>query len=127
MHKIRLIAISTLLFTFATTTTVAQNINFLHRGPVAYLDEVDKQILTDTVNTALNDAQDGESLAWRNPDSGSEGTIEILDTHEDYGTTCRTVRTATSAGGREGGGIYRLCMADDETWQFAPRRRQKSG
>ena len=125
MHKTHLIVISTLLLGCATTPTVAQNINFLHRGPVAYLDEVDKQILSDTVNTALNDAQDGESLAWQQPGSGSEGTIEVLDTHEDYGTTCRTVRTATSAGGRDGGGVYRLCLADDETWQFAPRRRQQ--
>jgi surface antigen len=127
MVKTRIIVISTLLSAFATTTTVAQNINFLHRGPVAYLDDVDKQILSDTFNAALNEVEDGESVAWRNPDSGSEGTIEILDTHEDYGTTCRTVRTATKAGGREGGGIYRLCRADDETWQFAPRRRQQSG
>ncbi|MGI9343352.1 MAG: RT0821/Lpp0805 family surface protein [Gammaproteobacteria bacterium] len=116
-----------LLFAATMQVAGAQNINFLQRGPVAYLDDVDKQILTETFNKALAEVEDGESVAWRNPDSGSEGTIEILDTHEDYGTTCRTVRTATSAGGRDGGGIYRLCLADDETWQFAPRRRQQSG
>lgn len=119
-----------LTFVLLTAATmqiaIAQNINFLHRGPVAYLDEVDKQILSDTFNKALNEVEDGVSVAWSNPDSGSEGTIEILDTHEDFGTTCRTVRTATSAGGRDGGGIYRLCQAEDETWQFAPRRRHKS-
>lgn len=119
--------IGALLLVALTQATSAQNINFLHRGPMAYLDDVDKQILTDTFNEALTGAEDGESIAWRNPDSGSEGTVEILDTHEDYGTTCRTVRTATRAGGREGGGVYRLCMADDETWQFAPRRRQPPG
>ena len=106
---------------------VAQNINFLHRGPVAYLDEVDKQILADTFNAALTDAEDGETVAWSNPDSGNEGTVEVLDTHEDYGTTCRTVRTHMNASGKEGGGIYRLCLADDGTWQFAPRRRSQSG
>ena len=53
--------------------------------------------------------------------------IEIIDTHEDYGTTCRTVRTHVNASGREGGGVYRLCLADDDTWQFAPRRRQQPG
>jgi surface antigen len=106
---------------------LAQNIEFLHRGPIAYMDEVDKQILSETFNAALSSAEDGESVKWSNPDSGSHGTIEVLDTHEDYGTTCRTVRTHSEAGGREGGGVYRLCLADDETWQFAPRRRQATG
>ncbi len=103
---------------------LAQNIEFLHRGPIAYMDEVDKQILSETFNAALSNAEDGEKVKWSNPDSGSNGTIEVLDTHEDYGTTCRTVRTHSEAGGREGGGVYRLCLADDDTWQFAPRRRQ---
>ena len=106
---------------------LAQNIEFLHRGPIAYMDEVDKQILSETFNAALSNAEDGEKVKWSNPDSGSNGTIEVLDTHEDYGTTCRTVRTHSEAGGREGGGVYRLCLADDDTWQFAPRRRQATG
>jgi surface antigen len=121
------ILVGALLLAASMHSSFAQNINFLHRGPVAYLDEVDKQILSDTLNAALADASDGESLAWSNPDSGNHGTIEVIDTHEDYGTTCRTVRTHMQASGREGGGVYRLCLAEDDTWQFAPRRRQPSG
>jgi surface antigen len=105
---------------------VAQNIQFMHRGPIAYMDEVDKEILSQTLQVALEESEDGESLRWSNPDSGSEGTIEVLDTHEDYGTTCRTIRSKSTASGREGGGLYRLCRADDGSWQFAPKRRQKS-
>ena len=109
---------------FAPTPATSQNIGFLHQGPIAYLDDVDKQILTDSFNAALNDGDDGETIAWTNPASGNSGKLKVLDTHTDYGTTCRTVRTFTKAGGREGGGIYRLCLADDESWQFAPKRRQ---
>jgi surface antigen len=119
--------IGALLVAFSCQATFAQNIEFLHRGPIAYMDDVDKQILTDTFNSALANAEDGERIKWSNPDSGSHGMIEVLDTHEDYGTTCRTVRTFSEAGGREGGGVYRLCLADDETWQFAPRRRKQDG
>ena len=104
----------------------AQNIEFLHRGPIAYMNDIDKEILSKTLQTALDESADGESLRWSNPDSGSKGTIEVLDTHEDYGTTCRTVRTHSKASGREGGGVYRLCRADDDSWQFAPKRRQKN-
>ncbi len=121
------ILVGALLFVAAVQATPAQNIDFLYRGPVAYLDEVDKQILSDTLTAALTDAADGDTVAWSNPDTGNHGTIEVIDTHEDYGTTCRTVRTHMEASGREGGGVYRLCLAEDDTWQFAPRRRQQSG
>jgi len=121
------IALGTLLLATAMQSSHAQNINFLYRGPVAYLDDADRQILERTFGEALADADDGETVVWSNPDSGNHGSIELLDTHEDYGTICRTVRTQISASGREGGGTYRLCLADDDTWQFAPRRRQESG
>jgi len=120
----RIFFFSAVLVMVMTPAALAQNIDFLHRGPVAYLGDADRQILKDTFNAALNDAADGETVRWSNPDSGNNGTIEVLDTHEDYGTTCRSVRTFTQADGREGGGVYRLCRADDDTWQFAPRRRQ---
>jgi len=123
--KLRALAILTALAVLPQLAS-AQNIEFLHRGPIAYMNEVDKEILSKTLQTALDKSADGESLRWSNPDSGSEGTIEVLDTHEDYGTTCRTVRTHSTASGREGGGVYRLCRADDDSWQFAPKRRQKS-
>lgn len=121
------ILVGALLLTASSQLAFAQNIEFLHRGPVAYLDEVDKQILSETFNAALTDAEDGETVAWSNPDTGNNGTIQVIDTHEDYGTTCRTVRTHMEASGREGGGVYRLCLAEDDTWQFAPRHRQQSG
>ena len=116
-----------LLLAMIAGAATAQNIEFLYRGPIAYLNDVDKEILTRTFDNALKDAADGETVAWSNPDSGNGGTVEVLDTHEDYDTTCRTVRTHTKAAGREGGGIYRLCLADDDTWQFAPRRRKQDG
>ena len=106
-----------------SSTAIAQNIGFLSKGPVAYLNDDDKALLSETLNQALEDSDDDERVTWENPKLGHNGWIEILDTHEDYDTTCRTIRTHTSAAGREGGGIYRLCRADDGSWQFAPRRR----
>ena len=126
-YKIFLSAISiALLAAMAASPAFPQNIGFLSKGPVAYLDDADKKILTETFNAALNDGANGETVEWSNPDTGNSGTIEVLDTHEDYGTTCRTIRTFTQAGGRDGGGVYRLCRADDDSWQFAPKRRKKS-
>jgi len=102
----------------------AQNLSFLTGAPVANLSDADQEILRETVRDALDNQPDGTTVEWLNPDTGSTGTIEVLDTHEDFGTTCRSVRTFTRAGGREGGGVHRLCKAEDDSWRFAPRRRQ---
>ena len=118
-HPLIILTLTTLL----TVPAAAQNIGFLSRGPIAYLNDDEKALLSETLSRALEDGTDGETVTWENPDTGNNGRIEILDTHEDYGTTCRTIRTHTTAGGREGGGIYRLCRADDDSWRFAPRRR----
>lgn len=104
----------------------AQNINFLHRGPIAQMDDADKAILREAVADALNNQPDGATVEWKNPGTDSGGTITLVDTHEDYGTTCRSIRTRSRAAGRSGGGNYRLCRAEDDTWQFAPNRRQAS-
>lgn len=101
----------------------AQNINFLHRGPIAHMDDTDKAILREAVGDALNNHADGETVEWKNPGTGHSGTITLIDTHEDFGTTCRSVRTRSQAAGRSGGGNYRLCKGADGTWQFAPNRR----
>jgi surface antigen len=104
----------------------AQNINFLSRGPIGHMTDSDKEILREAFDDALDNKPDGESVEWTNPDTGHGGTIMLVDTHEDYGTTCRSIRTRSRAAGRSGGGNYRLCKAKDDTWQFAPNRRQSN-
>jgi surface antigen len=103
---------------------MAQNINFLNRGPIAHMDDADKAILREALSDALNNRADGESVEWVNPETEHGGTITLVDTHEDFGTICRSIRTRSRAAGRSGGGNYRLCKAEDDTWQFAPNRRQ---
>jgi surface antigen len=113
----------TFLLAVLAAPVTAQNIGFLHKGPVAYLSEDEKDKLKETVSSALNNAVDGETVEWSNPDSESEGPITVRDTHTDYATTCRSIRTVSKAGGREGGGVYRLCKAEDDCWRFATSRR----
>ncbi|MDP6674552.1 MAG: RT0821/Lpp0805 family surface protein [Gammaproteobacteria bacterium] len=115
--------INLMIVTLLALPATAQNIGFLSKGPIAYLTDEEKALLSETLSRVLENSADGESVTWNNQKSGHNGRIEIIDTHEDYGTTCRTIRTHTMAAGREGGGIYRLCRADDNSWRFAPRRR----
>jgi surface antigen len=127
MHHIKIGLILSLLFSgWAGPTAVAQNLGFLSRAPIAQMNDVDQDMFRAAFDEALDDTPDGGVVEWRNPDTDAGGTITILDTHEDYGTTCRTLHTATQAGGRDGAGTYRLCLAEDQTWQFAPLRKKKA-
>ena len=101
----------------------AQNLSFLNRSAAAELTPGDETILRAAFQKALEETPDKEQVDWENPETGNFGSISLLDTHQDFDTTCRTISTRTTAGGREGGGRYRLCLADDDSWRFAPLRR----
>jgi surface antigen len=122
MRGAREILVATVLLLCAAGA-LAQNVGFMRKGPVAYLSETEQGLLRDAVRAAVNDTADGGSVDWGDLDAGTGGSIKVLDTHEDYGTTCRTIRSRMQAGGRSGGGDYRLCRADDGSWRFAPARR----
>ena len=104
----------------------AQNLGFLKRSAAAEITRDDEPFVNEAFRVALDDAADNEQVDWKNPETGHFGSVTPLDTHEDFDTTCRTIRLFTSAGGREGGGRYRLCLADDDTWRFAPLRRPEN-
>jgi surface antigen len=127
MHHIKVTLILLIsLSGWVGTAALAQNLGFLSRAPVAQMSEADQALFSTAFDAALDDTPDGGVVEWRNPETDAGGTITVMDTHEDYGTTCRTLRTATEAGGRKGAGNYRLCRAEDDTWQFAPLRRKKA-
>jgi len=104
---------------FGSVTVFAQNMLFLRESPIAWLDDDDEVILKDTLDQVIL-APDGTSKEWENPETGSTGRLQVLDTHEDFGTTCRHIRMLNEAAGRRGGGIYRLCLSEDGNWRFAP-------
>ena len=120
MFRLGILPAIILLAAFAAP---AQNINFLSRGPVALMTPEEKDELRATFDAALDAAADGETVEWKSTENDHKSKIKLINTHQDFGTTCRTVRTMSSAGGRTGGGTYRLCLAHDDTWQFAPNRK----
>lgn len=101
---------------------LAQNTMFLRNSPIAHLNEVDRQILRETIEEAL-EAPDGTVMEWSNPDTGSGGRVKVLDTHEDQGLVCRSLRARNEAHGRRADGIYRLCRDEGGNWRFAATER----
>ena len=100
------------------STVLAQNTMFMRDSPIAHLDEQDRKILRNTIDELLK-SPDGTVMDWSNPDTGSNGRVKVLDTHEDLDTVCRNLRARNEARGRKADGTYRLCKAEDGSWKFA--------
>lgn len=107
-----------LMTVLISTATLAQNTMFLRNSPIAHLNTEDREILRQTIDEALA-APDGTVLEWSNPNTGSNGRVKVLDTHEEQGLTCRNLRARNEAHGRRADGIYRLCQDEDGAWRFA--------
>ncbi len=103
--------------------SLAQNTAFLRSAPVAFLNDEDVEILLSTLQAAMNEQPDGETVTWSNSNTGHSGVINITKTHPDYDTTCRQVEMANQAAGRTGRGTFRMCKADDGKWKFAPSQQ----
>lgn len=101
------------------TTVDAQNLRFLGKSPLAWMDKQDQAILRQTIDAVLV-APDGTTTDWLNTATGSRGRVQVIDELPDFGTTCRHIRMRNEAGGRVDGGVYRLCLATDGKWKFAP-------
>jgi surface antigen len=110
--------IFSLVLVMLSTGAIAQNTMFLRDSPIAHLNEQDRQILRQTLNELI-ESPDGTVMDWSNPDTDSKGRVKVLDTHEDLGTVCRSLRARNEARGRKADGTYRLCKAEDGSWKFA--------
>ena len=108
-----------LTLTLVSVSLSAQNLNFLRESPIGWLDDQDRAILRATIDAVMA-APDGTTTDWLNPETGSTGRLQVLDTHEDFGTTCRRLRMRNEAKGRKAGATYRLCLSADGQWRFAP-------
>lgn len=82
------------------------------------LDAEDERYAASAVERATV-APVGETVSWRNPDSGNFGTVTPLReaTTED-GRPCREYRTTINVDGRSEEGTGVACRNPDGTWQI---------
>jgi surface antigen len=82
------------------------------------LDAKDEQYATSAVERA-SVAPVGETVSWRNPDSGNFGTVTPLrETSAGDGRPCREYRTTINVDGKAEQGTGIACRNADGTWQI---------
>lgn len=85
----------------------------------ASLDRADLNYYNQTSQRALETADNGQSLPWKNPQSGNHGTVTPVNYYQnDNGQYCREYSQTISVGGRTESGYGRACRQPDGSWKI---------
>lgn len=101
----------------------AMNWSFLKHAPVSHFTERDWDLMREAGREALASAPDGQTVGWRNPDSGAFGTVQPLSSYEAQGMACRRTEVYNNAGGASGTSRFDFCQQEDGTWRVAPQAK----
>ena len=83
------------------------------------LDRADKAHADRTAKNALEYNRTGETIRWRNPDSGHSGTFTPTRTYQTAGgRNCREYQTTVTVGGRNKDAYGTACRQGDGTWKI---------
>jgi len=83
------------------------------------LDDRDKRLQAEAAHKALETAPTGQSVAWKNPDSGHSGTVTPTKTVQSaHGTYCRDYKATVEIEGKQEKATGQACPQADGTWQI---------
>lgn len=83
------------------------------------LDRADRAAMENSTQRALETAPAGQTVAWRNPDSGNSGTIVPQPAVQtDSGEYCREYQQTVVVGGKEEQAYGRACRQPDGSWKI---------
>ena len=84
-----------------------------------HLDQRDKEIAAANAQRALEASRTGESSAWRNPDSGHEGTFTPTRTYQrEDGRYCREYQQTVTVDGETQKAYGTACRQPDGSWKI---------
>jgi hypothetical protein len=100
-------------------SAVANNLSFLKQTPMAAFTDEDHALMMQNVEAVLSDANTPAKRDWNNPKTGHSGTTETLVAFSGpKSESCKRLRVANKAGGRDSKATYTLCKGD-AGWQLA--------
>lgn len=83
------------------------------------MDAVDRRLMGQTTEHALNEAPRNTTTQWRNPDTGHYGTVTPLNTTEPRpGTFCREYQQTVTVGGQTQQAYGTACRQPDGSWKI---------
>lgn len=88
------------------------------------LDKADAQYANNNTQQALENGQTGQSMGWKNPDSGNSGSVVPKAPYKDpnSGQYCREFTQSIVVGGQKQQGYGTACRQPDGTWQIVSQQ-----
>ena len=83
------------------------------------LDAADQQKANEAASRALESVPSGQSVAWRNPDSGNTGAVTPVRTYQtSTGQYCREYTQTINIGGEKHQSYGTACRQPDGSWKI---------
>ena len=83
------------------------------------MDAADQERANTAATQALESAPSGQSVAWRNPDSGNAGAVTPVRTYQtSTGQYCREYTQTITVGGEKHQSYGTACRQPDGTWRI---------
>jgi surface antigen len=83
------------------------------------MDAADKKQQSQAAQKAFETTPSGQSVAWRNPDSGNSGTVTPLRTYQaSGGQYCREYQQTIMIGGEKHQAYGTTCRQPDGSWKI---------
>jgi surface antigen len=82
------------------------------------MDDYDRQMLQKSSRQALEFSPSGNSVEWKNPDSGNHGSITPTKTFRESGRYCREYVQNVNIGGESQKAYGKACRQPDGDWQI---------
>ena len=120
MRKSVIYMMAAVIAAFASVPVSGQGYRWLDTSPIKFFSDEDWELMRSTARKTLDDARDGTTANWSNPETDASGSITVISTYEEDGRRCRKTKFYNSVRGLTGSGIFRLCRIEDGTWKIAP-------
>ena len=106
-----------IFFVCLTPPLYAANVWFAQDMPISQMTGADIEILSSAAEEALENAPDGETRQWENPETGAGGALTPLSTSEEDGMRCRRLEIANEAKGKTARTEFDYCRQADGSWK----------
>lgn len=101
----------------------AINLHFLNYDPVTQMKESDWELESEVFLKTVEEASDGTSLEWENPETGNSGTITALKRFQGpQGEPCRRIRETFKSKSYDSQYTLSVCKNADGEWKVESLR-----
>lgn len=112
----RPVTFAAIVFGLLVQPAAAFDLQWLNQSPARYFTDEDWKLSGEAADKALDTAKDGETVSWKNPTSGANGTYTPTSTTTEQGMTCREVKIVNHAGNVDASSFMKSCQKPDGKW-----------